>query len=115
MRISESLAKMELKPFATASHVEEALRDQGVNVELCDVWRAVRGRGFATEEQETIQKIEKNLKRRFAVGSQVSEHYSIPTTRQKYPERLVNKVIYAMVRREELQYRMQRKMLYRIK
>ena len=33
--------------------------------------------GFVTEEeQETIQKIEKNLKRRFAVGSQVSWLYN---------------------------------------
>ena len=73
--------------------------------------------GFVTEEeQDKIQKIEKNLKRRFAVGSQVSEHTILTDfARQKYPERLVTKVIYAMVRREELQYRMQKKMLYRIK
>ena len=35
--------------------------------------------------------------------------------KQKYPERVVKKVILAMVRRGELQYRMQRKMLFRLK
>lgn len=118
VRISESLAKMELKPFATASHVEEALRIFKVSTLSSAMSGELSGaEGFVTEEeQETIQKIEKNLKRRFAVGSQVSEHSILSDfSRQKYPERLVNKVIYAMVRREELQYRMQRKMLYRIK
>jgi len=118
VRISESLAKMELKSFATASHVEEALRLFKVSTLSSAMSGELAGaEGFVTEvEQETIQKIEKNLKRRFAVGSQVSEHSILSDfSRQKYPERLVNKVIYAMVRREELQYRMQRKMLYRIK
>ena len=34
---------------------------------------------------------------------------------QKYPERAIFKVIHFMIRRGELQHRMQRKMLYRIK
>jgi len=118
VRISESLAKMELKSFATNAHVEEALRLFKVSTLSSAMSGELSGaEGFVTEEeQETIQKIEKNLKRRFAVGSQVSEHTILTDfARQKYPERLVNKVIYAMVRREELQYRMQKKMLYRIK
>jgi DNA replication licensing factor MCM5 len=35
--------------------------------------------------------------------------------KQKYPETAVQKVIYFMIRRGELQHRMQRKMLYRLK
>lgn len=34
--------------------------------------------------------------------------------RQKYSERSVQKVIFTMIRRGELQHRMQRKMLYRL-
>lgn len=34
---------------------------------------------------------------------------------QKYPERAIFKVIHFMIRRGELQHRMQRKMLYRLK
>jgi len=34
---------------------------------------------------------------------------------QKYPEHAVYKVLQLMIRREEIQHRMQRKMLYRVK
>lgn len=34
---------------------------------------------------------------------------------QKYPEHAVYKVLQLMIRREEVQHRMQRKMLYRVK
>lgn len=72
--------------------------------------------GFTTDEDhETLSRIEKQLKRRFAVGSQVSEQTIIQDfLRQKYPERSILKVIHTMIRRGELQHRMQRKMLYRL-
>lgn len=72
--------------------------------------------GFTTEEDhEMLSRIEKQLKRRFAVGSQVSEQTIIQDfLRQKYPERAIVKVIHTMIRRGELQHRLQRKMLYRL-
>lgn len=72
--------------------------------------------GFTTEEDhEMLSRIEKQLKRRFAVGSQVSEATVVADfLRQKYPERAVLKVIHTMIRRGELQHRLQRKMLYRL-
>ena len=73
--------------------------------------------GFTTQEdQELLNRIEKQLKRRFAIGSQVSEDSIVKDfVKQKYPEPAVQKVIYYMIRRGELQHRMQRKMLYRLK
>ena len=73
--------------------------------------------GFTTEEdQELFFRIEKQLKKRFAIGSQVSQHTIMQDfAKQKYPERQVQKVIATMIRRGELQHRMQRKMLYRLK
>ena len=73
--------------------------------------------GFTTQEdQEMLNRIEKQLKRRFAIGSQVSEDSIVKDfVKQKYPEPSVQKVIYFMIRRGELQHRMQRKMLYRLK
>lgn len=73
--------------------------------------------GFTTQDdQEMLNRIEKQLKRRFAIGSQVSEDSIIKDfVKQKYPEPAVQKVIYFMIRRGELQHRMQRKMLYRLK
>ncbi|VDK29734.1 unnamed protein product [Gongylonema pulchrum] len=56
------------------------------------------------------------MKKRFALGTHVSEYLIIQDfVRQNYSEMLVKKVIQSCIRRGELQYRMQRKMLYRVK
>ena len=63
-----------------------------------------------------INMIEKQLKKRFPIGSQVSQHTILQDfAKQKYPERQVQKVLAIMIRRGEMQHRMQRKMLYRLK
>lgn len=62
-----------------------------------------------------LARIEKQLKRRFAIGTQVSEQVIIQDfMQQQYPEQSIIKVIQVMIRRGQLQHRMQRKMLYRI-
>ncbi|XP_012275934.1 DNA replication licensing factor Mcm5 [Orussus abietinus] len=117
IRISESLAKMRLQPFATESHVDEALRLFQVSTLDAAMSGSLSGaEGFTTEEDhEMLTQIEKQIKRRFAVGTQVSEQNIVNDfTKQKYPERAVYKVIHTMIRRGELQHRMQRKMLYRL-
>ncbi|XP_012250874.1 DNA replication licensing factor Mcm5 [Athalia rosae] len=117
IRISESLAKMRLQAFATESHVEEALRLFQVSTLDAAMSGSLSGaEGFTTEEDhEMLTQIEKQLKRRFAIGSQVSEQNVVADfTKQKYPERAIYKVIHTMIRRGELQHRMQRKMLYRL-
>ncbi|KAH8354424.1 hypothetical protein KR084_010622 [Drosophila pseudotakahashii] len=117
IRISESLAKIRLQPFVSDEHVNEALRLFQVSTLDAAMTGSLAGaEGFTTEEdQETLNRIEKQLKRRFAIGSQVSEQNILQDfLRQKYEERTVMKVIHTMIRRGELQHRMQRKMLYRI-
>ncbi|KAG7160482.1 DNA replication licensing factor mcm5-like, partial [Homarus americanus] len=118
VRIAESMAKMRLEPFASERDVDEALRLFQVSTLDAAMSGSLTGaEGFTTEEdQEMISRIEKQLKRRFAIGSQVSEHAIIQDfLKQKYPERAVYKVLHFMIRRGELQHRLQRKMLYRIK
>ncbi|XP_064602896.1 DNA replication licensing factor mcm5-like [Liolophura sinensis] len=118
IRISESLAKMRLAPFATEADVDEALRlFQVSTLDAATSGNLAGAEGFTTEEdQEMISRIEKQLKRRFVIGSQVSEHAIVQDfLRQKYPERAIFKVIHFMLRRGEIQHRMQRKMLYRVK
>lgn len=75
IRISESLAKMQLQPFATDVHVTEALRLFQVSTLDAAMTGSLAGaEGFTTEEDhEMLNRIEKQLKRRFAIGSQVSE------------------------------------------
>ncbi|XP_075982792.1 minichromosome maintenance 5 [Anticarsia gemmatalis] len=117
IRISESLAKMQLQPFATESHVTEALRLFQVSTLDAAMTGSLAGaEGFTSEEDhEMLSRVEKQLKRRFAVGSQVSEQTIINDfLKQKYPERAILKVIHTMIRRGELQHRLQRKMLYRL-
>ncbi|XP_055906506.1 DNA replication licensing factor Mcm5 [Eupeodes corollae] len=117
IRISESLAKMQLQPFVSDAHVNEALRLFQVSTLDAAMTGSLSGaEGFTTEEdQETLNRIEKQLKKRFAIGTQVSQLSIVQDfVRQKYEERAVMKVINTMIRREEIQHRMQRKMLYRI-
>jgi DNA replication licensing factor MCM5 len=118
IRIAESLAKMELQPFTTDVHIDEALRLFKVATLDAAMSGSLAGaEGFTTtEDHETLLRIEQQIKRRFAIGSQVSEHSIIQDfLRQKYPERSIQKVLHHMIRRGEVQHRMQRKMLYRIK
>ncbi|KAB7506340.1 DNA replication licensing factor Mcm5 [Armadillidium nasatum] len=118
IRVSESLAKMRLDPFATEADVDEALRLFQVSTLDAAMSGSLAGaEGFTTEEdQDLLSRIEKQLKKRFAIGSQVSEHAIVQDfLRQKYPERGIYKVIHCMIRRGELQHRLQRKMLYRMK
>ncbi|XP_035216251.1 DNA replication licensing factor mcm5-A-like [Stegodyphus dumicola] len=118
IRISESLAKMELQPFATDRHVDEAMRlFQVSTLDAAHSGDLAGAEGFTTEEEhQMLLRIEKQLKKRFAIGSQVSEFSIVQDfLKQKYPERAIYKVLYLMIRRGELQHRMQRKMLYRIK
>ncbi|XP_059611549.1 DNA replication licensing factor Mcm5 [Phlebotomus argentipes] len=117
IRISESLAKMQLQPIATESHVNEALRlFQLSTLDAAMSGNLAGAEGFTTEEdQEMLNRIERQLKRRFAIGSQVYVQSIIQDfSHQNYAERSVLKVIHMMIRRGELQHRMQRKMLYRI-
>ncbi|XP_063231306.1 DNA replication licensing factor Mcm5 [Bacillus rossius redtenbacheri] len=117
IRISESLAKMQLLPFATEVHVNEALRLFQVSTLDAAMSGSLAGaEGFTSQEDhEMLLRIEKQLKKRFAIGSQVSEHTIVQDfLRQKYPERAIYKVIHTMIRTGELQHRMQRKMLFRL-
>lgn len=134
IRMSESLAKMQLLPFATETHVNEALRlfqvstyDAAMSGTLAGLFFKIRQieikiqfvlgvEGFTTDEDhEMLIRIEKQLKRRFAIGTQVSQQTIIQDfVHQNYPETAVVKVIQTMIRRGQLQHRMQRRMLYRL-
>ena len=118
IRMSESLAKMQLQAFATEQHVEESLRlFQVSTLDAAMSGNLAGAEGFTTEEdQEELNLIEKQLKRRFVIGSQVSEHAIVQDfVKQKHNERAVMKVLHMMLRRGEIQHRMQRKMLFRVK
>ncbi|BHF58163.1 minichromosome maintenance protein 5 [Sparganum proliferum] len=118
IRISESLAKMRLEAFANESDVDEALRLFQVSTLEAFMTGSLEGaEGFTSqEEHDLIVRVEKQLKRRFVIGSQVSEHAILQDfSRQGFSEHAVAKVLHYMIRRGEIQYRMQRRILYRVK
>ncbi|XP_044159657.1 DNA replication licensing factor MCM5 [Bufo gargarizans] len=118
VRISESLSKMKLQPFSTETDIDEALRLFQVSTLDAAMSGSLAGvEGFTTQEdQEMLSRIEKQMKRRFAIGSQISEHSIIQDfLKQKYPEHAIHKVLHLMMRRGEIQHRLQRKVLFRIK
>ncbi|KHN74216.1 DNA replication licensing factor mcm-5 [Toxocara canis] len=117
VRMSEALAKMELQPFAGEKHVSEALRLFRVSTIEATATGNLSGiEGFTSPaDQEAFNRIERQLKKRFALGTHVSEYLIVQDfVSQNYPESMVKKVIQMCIRRGELQYRMQRKMLYRV-
>ncbi len=73
--------------------------------------------GFTTDnDQEEVRKIERQLKNRFPIGSHVSEQRIVQDfLKQNYSERAVHTVLHIMLRRGELQHRMQRKVLFRVR
>lgn len=118
VRISESLAKMRLTAFTTDADVEESLRLFQVSTlesAMSGTLSGVEGL-TALEDQEEVRKVERQLKQRFPIGSQVSEARIIQDfVKQRYSERSVKTVLHIMIRRGELQHRMQRKVVLRVK
>ena len=124
---------MRLAPFATGRDIDEALRlfkgstmaaasagalsgVEGI-IESFIIFVTRLFLGFeSASDQEDLNRIERQIKRRFLIGSQVSEKSIVSDlTKQNYPERSVTKVLQIMIRRGEIQQRMQRRMLYRVK
>ncbi|KAI6178632.1 DNA replication licensing factor MCM5 [Aphelenchoides besseyi] len=119
VRMSEALAKMELLNFVEPRHVDEALRLFQVSTVAAAAAGSLAGiEGFTSErDQRTFDRIEKLLKKSFVIGTHVSQNSIIENfvNVQKYPMSMVKRVIDSFVKRGDFQYRMQRKLLYRIK
>ncbi|XP_015783524.1 DNA replication licensing factor mcm5-B [Tetranychus urticae] len=118
VRISESLAKMELKPFVEDRHVEEAKRlFSASTLKAASSGDLAGAEGFTSEEDhQALVKVEKQIKKRFPVGTQLTETSIVQDLVQRdIPEKTVHKVLNCMIRRGEISYRVSRKILYRVK
>lgn len=116
VRLSEAIAKMSLSAVVTEVHVTEALRI--FKVATLDSARqgavsAPEG-ALRDEVRLEVQRVEDALKRRLAIGSQASERRLVDHfLDESFSEFAVRQAILIMVRRGELQYRRQRKYVYR--
>lgn len=116
VRVAESLAKMQMEPFATEEHVDEALRMFKVSTMAAASTTGGASDGSGGEDLDTLTKLEEHLKRRFPIGSKVSESRIVADfVKQHYSEYTVKKVLGIMTRRGELEHQMQRRVLYRVK
>jgi len=74
IRISESLAKMELKDDVDIEHVEEALRLFTVStLDSANKDRAQMGDQLTEEERDQVKQAEEQIRRRVARGSKISK------------------------------------------
>ncbi|KAK5112288.1 hypothetical protein LTR85_011560 [Meristemomyces frigidus] len=111
VRITESLAKIELLPIATEKHVDEAIR-----LFLGSTMDAVMSAGGDTsalgsggnrEMVEEVHKVEEELRRRLPIGytSSLATLRREFVERKGYSEQSLNRALQVLSRRESVQFR----------
>ena len=112
IRISESLAKLELSPVANENHVDEAIR----LFQASTMDAASQGiTAVSKETQEQVRKIEREIKKRLPVGFATS----YATLRKEfvdaknYSALALEKALYGMERQKSIQFRFQRQQVLR--
>eukprot|EP00126_Sphaerothecum_destruens_P007647 Sdes_comp19929_c0_seq1m12376 len=118
IRISESLAKMTMAPFATEEHVDEAIRLFRVSTYDAAMSGSLAGaEGMTTaQDMQKLMRIEEHLLKRFAVGSRVMYARILDDfVKQGYDDFLVKKVLYRCHRSGIFEKVNQGKVLFRVK
>lgn len=116
VRISEALSKMTLDSVVTERHVTEAIRLFKVaTLDSANAGAIQSPEGaLRPDVRLEVQRVEAALKRRLAVGSMASERRLIDHfLDERYSEFAIRNAIMIMVRRGDLEYRRQRKYVYR--
>lgn len=116
VRISESLAKMNLQTTATEAHVCQALElfrtstMDAVRSGLIDV-------AVLTDEQRSeIHRVEEQIRRRVAIGAFVSERKLVDElVRVGFGDSLVRKAMLYLQRNGDFEYRRERRLVHRVK
>jgi len=118
IRISESLAKMQLSEEANEEHVKEAVRLFKVSTLKAAKEGGGGGDAMAgsAEYLEGIQKAERNIKRRLPIGSVASVNkLKGEMARRNISESVVSKALSIMHQRGEIEFRARRRQVYRLK
>lgn len=101
IRISEALAKMELKPFAGEEHIEEALRlFKESTLKASQTGQLTGAEGFITDkDREIMTTIEKMIKRRLSYGLLLNEDALLSEfVNKKYDMHLIKLVIMQLIK-----------------
>lgn len=114
IRMSESIAKVTMSPYATEEHVDEAIRlfrFSTMNaVESGNVEGMTRG-----ELQEEVQKLERELRRRLPIGwsttyQRLRDEFC---TKQQYTQHALERALFILEKRDVLRFTNQRKSVTR--
>lgn len=101
IRISEALAKLELKPFANEKHIEEALRlFKESTLKAAHSGQLTGAEGFTTDkERETMNTIEKLIKRRLSYGLLINEDALVSEfVNKRHDVRLIKLVLMQLIK-----------------
>ncbi|CAG9574558.1 putative minchromosome maintenance (MCM) complex subunit [Leishmania major strain Friedlin] len=115
VRITESMARMRLDVLASRSDAEEAIKL--FKIATVDAIKSGVADQILTEAQsELVLRVEEALRRRVALGATVEHHRLLSElARMGFDSKLVERALYAMVKREELEWRKQRTLLHRVR
>lgn len=105
IRISEALAKMELKQFATEKHIQESLRlFKESSLKASQAGELTGAEGFITDkDREIMNIIEKRIRRGLSHGALLNEEAIVQDfMNQKFDQKLIKLVLRLLVRTEVL-------------
>ena len=113
VRITESMAKMRLDPIASVQDAEEAIRlFKTATVDTIN--SGITDNAMSEDQAEAVQKVEEAIRRRVATGSTVMHsRLAAELSRLGFDGRLVDRALYIMMKREEVEWRKQRTLIYR--
>jgi DNA replication licensing factor MCM5 len=114
VRVSESLAKMQLQLNVTESHVREAIRL--FNVSTVDAANSgiIDSIVFTAEQREEFAQIEQQVKRRLAVGASLSEKKLIDDViRYGFTEQSIRRSLVFLTQQGDVEHRRERRVIYR--
>ena len=114
VRVSESLAKMQLQLNVTESHVREAIRL--FNVSTVDAANSgiIDSIVFTPEQREEFAQIEQQIKRRLAIGASLSEKKLIDDViRYGFTEQSIRRSLVFLTQQGDIEHRRERRVIHR--
>jgi len=114
VRVSESLAKMQMQLSVTESHVREAIRLFNVSTVDASNSGIVDSIVFTAEQREEFAQIEQQIKRRLAIGASLSEKRLIDDViRYGFTEQSIRRSLVFLAQQGDLEHRRERRIVHR--
>ena len=114
VRVSESLAKMQLQLNVTESHVREAIRLFNVSTVDASNSGIMDSVVFTAEQREEFAQIEQQIKRRLAIGASLSEKRLIDDViKYGFTEQSIRRSLVFLTQQGDVEHRRERRIVHR--